>query len=262
MSASVAASRGYVITVCGGQGGCGTSEVAALLARSLAAAGGAVAAVDAAEGEGTLGMLLGLDPEAQGERMAAWVQAVVDGPVGHPAVIDHMLTPTASGVQLVRGAAGLGWSLGEPVLLGRVAQSIAAVRDWVVLDAPALPTAAAVGAWRAARTLVLVTGPKPQDLYRAHQTLTAIAAEGVRVGGVLVDCAHGEPAPDGGEIAAALDVPLLGVVPWDRALAAGSTPRPLGGPFGCAVRAGLSSVASGMAPPAMPWWQRYGRGAG
>ena len=254
--------QGSVIAVCGGQGGCGATEVAALLARALAATGKTVAAIDASEGEGPLGMLLGLDPDGPGERMAAWAQAVVDGPIGHPAVLEHMLAPTASGVQLVRGTAGLRWSLGEPALLGRIAQSLAAVRDWVVCDAPALPTAAAVGAWRAAGTVVLVTGPKPQDLYRAHQILTAAAAEGVRVGGVLVDCAHGEPAPDGGEIAGALDVPLLGVVPWDRALAAGSTPRPLGGLFGCAVRGGLSSVASGIAPPAVPWWQRYGRGAG
>jgi MinD-like ATPase involved in chromosome partitioning or flagellar assembly len=246
--------RGSVIAVCGGQGGCGTSEVAALLARALAAAGGTVAAVDAAEGEGALGMLLGLDPEAPGERMAAWAQAVADGPVGHPAVIDHMLTPTSSGVHLARGAAGLRWSLGEPALLGRIAQSLAAVREWVVLDTPALPTAAAVGAWRAAGTLVLVTGPKPQDLYRAHQTLTALAAEGVRVGGVLVDCAHGEPAPDGGEISSALDVPLLGVVPWDRALASGSGPRLLDGPFGRAVRRGLAALAPAIAPESRAWW--------
>ena len=246
---------GSVIAVCGGQGGCGTSEVAALLARALAATGGTVAAVDAGEGEGTLGMLLGLDPAAPGERMAAWAQAVAAGPVGHPAVIDHMLTPTSSGVQLVRGAAGLGWSLGEPVLLGRVAQSIAAVRDWVVLDAPALPTAAAVGAWRAARTLVLVTGPKPQDLYRTHQTLTAIAAEGLRVAGLLVDCAHGEPVADGGEIATAMEVPLLGVVPWDRALAGGSRPRMLDGPFGRAVRRSLAALAPAIAPEPRAWWR-------
>lgn len=247
--------RGSVIVVCGGQGGCGTSEVAALAARALAATGGTVAAVDAGEGEGTLGMLLGLAPAAPGERMAAWAQAVADGPVSHPAVIDHMLTPTASGVHLVRGMAGLRWSLGEPALLGRIVQSIAAVREWIVLDAPALPTAAAVGAWRAAGSLVLVTGPKPQDLYRAHQTLAAIAAEGPRVAGLLVDCAHGEPAPDGAEIASALEVPLLGVVPWDRALARGSAARALDGPFGRAVRRGLAALAPAIAPESRSWWR-------
>ena len=246
--------RGSVIAVCGGQGGCGTSEVAALLARTLAAAGGTVAAIDAAEGEGTLGMLLGLDPAAPGERMDAWAQAVADGPVGHPAVIDHMLTPTASGVRLVRGVAGLRWSLGEPALLGRIVQSIATVGDWVVLDAPALPTAAALGAWRSAGALVLVTGPKPQALYRAHQALNAIAAEGPRVAGLLVDCAHGEPAPDGAAIAAALEVPLLGVLPWDRALADGSAPRRLDGPFGRAVRRGLAALAPAITPESRPWW--------
>ena len=260
MSGSAATGRGSVIAVVGGQGGCGATEVAALLARALAAAGRTVAAIDASEGEGPLGMLLGVDPDGPGERMAAWAQAVVDGPIGHPAVLEHMLSPTSCGVHLVRGTAGLRWSLGEPARLGRIAQSLTAVRDWVVCDAPALPTAAAVGAWRAAGTLVLVTGPKPQDLYRAHQILTAAAAEGVRVGGVLVNCAHGEPVPDGGEIAAALDVPLLGVVPWDRALAAGSEARPLGGPFGRAVRGALGSVAAGIAPSAVPWWPRYGRG--
>ena len=260
MSASAAAGRGSVIAVCGGQGGCGATEVAALLARALAAGGKTVAAIDASEGEGPLGMLLGVDPDGPGERMAAWAQAVIDGPIGHPAVIEHMLAPTSSGVHLVRGTAGLRWSLEEPARLGRIAQSLVAVRDWVVCDAPALPTAAAVGAWRAAGTLVLVTGPKPQDLYRAHQILTATAAEGVRVGGVLVNCAHGEPAPDGAEIAAALDVPLLGVVSWDRALVAGSEPRLLGGPFGRGVRGGLSTVAAGIATAAVPWWQRFGRG--
>ena len=262
MSVGAPVGRGFVVAVCGGQGGCGATEVAALLARALAATGKAVAAIDASEGEGPLGMLLGLDPGAGGERMAAWAQAVVDGPLGHPAVLEHMLAPTASGVHLVRGTAGLRWSLGEPALVGRIVQSLAAVRDWVVCDAPALPTAGAVGAWRAADALLLVTGPKPADLYRAHQTLVAIAAEGLRVRGLIVNAAHAESAPAGEEIASALEVPLLGVVPWDRALAAGSVPRALDGPFGCAVRAGLVSVAPGIAPAARPWWRRHGRDAG
>ena len=262
MSVGAPVGRGFVVAVCGGQGGCGATEVAALLARALAATGKAVAAIDASEGEGPLGMLLGLDPGAGGERMAAWAQAVVDGPLGHPAVLEHMLAPTASGVHLVRGTAGLRWSLAEPALLGRIAQSLAAVRDWVVCDAPALPTAGAVGAWRAADAVLLVSGPKPADLYRAHQTLAAIAAEGLRVRGLIVNAAHAEPLPAGEEVAAALEVPLLGVVPWDRALASGPAQPALDGPFGCAVRAGLASVAPGIAPPPRLWWRRHRRDAG
>lgn len=243
---------GTTVAIAGGPGGAGRSEVAAVLARAAAALGRRVVAVDAAEGEGPLGMLLGLDPRDAHDRMDAWAAAVAAGPVSNPGVIDNMLAPTASGVRQVRGLGTLGWSLPEPELLGRVIESLAAVADLIVVDCPGLPTAAALGAWRAADAIVLVTGPKPSDLYVTQQAAHAVG----RPVSVLLNCAHGEPRPEAAEMAAALDLPVLGTVPWDRALAGGCTPRALDGPFARAVRATLDPLARGIAPVPQPWWRR------
>jgi|GEM_PF-3698189 len=106
-----------IVAIAGGPGGAGRTEVAAVLARAAGALGRRVAAVDAAEGEGPLGMLLGLDPEDARERMAAWAQAVADGPVSNAGIIAADAQQAAV-TELAQGGLRLGNEVPNPTQAG------------------------------------------------------------------------------------------------------------------------------------------------
>jgi|GEM_PF-4050272 len=248
-----------VITVAGLRGGAGKSEVAAILAAAAVKAGRRVVAIDAHEAEGPMPMLLGLAPSDTHERLRSWAGAVVDGPLANAGVAASMLAPTAVGVDLVRGEATLRYSLPDPVLMQRIAETLAAIYDVVVIDSGPLPTPAALGAARASGALIFVTDPTLAGFYQTRHLSEALTAQGIRPRGVLVNCAHGEPLPEPADLPDMAETAYLGAIPWDRALLGDQRPRQSDGPFARAVRTALDPLLPGIAPPQpRPWWSHKG----
>lgn len=247
-----------IVTIAGLRGGTGKSEIAAVLAAAAAQAGRRVAAIDAHEAEGPLPMLLGLDPEDTHERMRSWAAAVEDGPLSNTGVAAGMMAPTATGVDMVRGEASLRYSLPDPVLMERIAGTLAGMYDLVVIDSGPLPTPAALGAARIAGALFLVTDPTLAGFYQTRHLVEALAGSEIRPKGLLVNCPHHEPLPEPADLP---DLPdtgtYLGAIPWDKALLGDQRPRDLTGPFAAAVRDALDPILPGIAPPPPKrWWRR------
>jgi len=252
-----------VIAFVGARGGVGRSEIAAVFARASAKAGHKVAVMDAHEGEGPVGVLLGTDPHDTHERLPAWAAAVADGPIGNEGLVSSMVAVSPDGVGLVRGAFGLGWTLDNAALMDSIIRSLERVYEVIAIACPPLPTAAVLGALRAASAIVVVTDPGTAGLHQTAQFLALLREEKRPPAGVLLTCPHGETAPDAGGVAELLGCSVLGMVPFDRALGVSAPPRVLDGPFARAVRVALDPVVPGIAPAMRTtWWRRRSRDGG
>ncbi len=252
-----------VLALVGARGGVGRSEIASVFARAVAQTGTSVAVIDAHEGEGPVGMLLGIDPHDTHERLPAWAAAVADGPIGNEGLLHSMVATSPDGVGLVRGAFGFGWTLEHPAWMDNIIQSVQAVYAVVVIVCPPMATAATLGALRTAGIIVLVTDPSTAGLHQTAQFLALLQEEKRPPAGVLITCPHAEVVPDRGVVAELLGCSVLGVVPFDRTLAIAAPPRALDGPFARSVRVALDPMVPGIAP-ATPraWWRRRSRGRG
>lgn len=229
--------RARVTVVVGAVGGVGASTLAALLARRRVAAGRTVVLVDLDVGRGGVDVLLGLE-QASGVR---WTDlAGVRGTLG-PEDLDGLL-PSWRGVDVlsagrvpaggVRAAGGMSrgadGALGGADAVAAVCGALASARRDVVVDLPAavVRTGGDEPPWRellgVGRVLV-VTG---QDVLGVAGGVAALAALGTACdAGVLRRRRGARVAP--GEAAAALGVPIAGLLPADGAVAS-STDRGLG----------------------------------
>ena len=246
-----------VVAFAGARGGVGRSEIAVVFARSAAKAGHKAAVIDAHEGEGSAGMLLGIDPHDTHERLPAWAAAVADGPIGNEGLVARMVAQGVDGVALVRGASGFGWTLDNPVSMDRIVRSLEPVYEVIAIACPPVPTPAAFGAVRAAGSVVVVSAPATVGLYQTLQFLDLLREEKRPPRGLVVTCPHGERVGSAEPIADLLQCPVLGIAPFDRGLGGIGRPRDLDGAFGRAVRVALDPILPGIAPAARKvWWKR------
>lgn len=246
-----------VVAFAGARGGVGRSEIAAVFARATARVGHRSVVIDAHEGEGPLGMLLGIDPSDTHERLPAWAAAVADGPIGNEGLVARMVAQGVDGVALVRGASGFDWTLDNPVSMDRIVRSLEPVYEVIAIACPPLPTPATLGAVRVARSLVVVSDPSAAGLHQTVQFLGLLREEKRPPRGLVITCPHGERVNSADGIADLLGCAVLGIVPFDRGLGGISRPRDLEGAFGRAVRTALDPMLPGIASAARKaWWRR------
>lgn len=225
-----------VVAVVGGSGGAGASTVAASLALASARGGSPAALVDADPYGGGLDLLLGAE-RTPGHRWSRLTGA--QGEVGD---IRGVL-PAVEGVTLVAMDRAVG-ELPGVTAVQAVVRSLARHHRLVVIDAGRTP-------WPAVRGLVRTAG---RTLVVASAGVRSVASAGSVVrawelpdAGVVV---RGTPRlrvpPE--LVAEALDLPLAGVLPFDRRLAgaAEAGEPPLGGrTWDRAVRRLLATTTQG-----------------
>lgn len=194
------------VAVVGGAGGVGTSTLAAGLACAVAAGGGRAALVDLDATGGGCDLLLGA------ERLPGWRWDRLRSARGQISDITGQV-PEADGVTVVSMARTGETSAGRDAVAA-VVDSLSRTHRLVVLDVGRSLDAGGREALRGADHTVLVS---PGDVRGVAASRATSAAGDVRAMGVVVRRrSRAAVAPD--DVAAALGLPLLGVLPDDSSL--------------------------------------------
>ncbi|MBA8793999.1 secretion/DNA translocation related CpaE-like protein [Friedmanniella endophytica] len=232
-----AAGHGRVVAVLGGSGGVGASTVAAALAVGAAEAGHRALLVDLDPWGGGIDLLMGAEDQP------GWRWPRLAGARGHVAdLLEHL--PRAAEVSVLSmervSRTRDGEENGEPspASVRSVLASVVRRCALVVVDLPRSPGPAADEVVRASSEVVVVCAAEVRAIAAARVLLDRLRSEG-HDPAVLVRRSRGALPAE--RVAAALDAPLLAVLPDDpavhRAEAAGEPP-------GRARRSPLARTAS------------------
>lgn len=203
---------GVVVGVVGGRGGAGASVLASALAVTAAHSGRRTMLVDADPLGGGLDLLLGRESYA-GARWPDLSTTPTGGVSGE--VIDTL--PRVGELSL------LSWDRGEqlaiaPRTLRQLLDIARRGSDLVVVDLPRAPDEAAKAALDATDVVVLVVPAEVRAVAAASRVISVIRPHCEQLRVVVRT-----PAPAGissAEVAAALQLPLLGTMQWEPSLAA------------------------------------------
>ena len=200
------AAAGAVVAVVGGSGGVGASTLAAGLALDAARGGRSAAVLEVDEGSGGIDLLLGA------ERAPGWRWPRLVGARGEVGDVRSLL-PRVSGVPFVAMGRGetAGPLPGDAVVA--VLGTLARHHDLVVVDAGRAPTAVARHTVQTADAVLLVCAGDARGVAAAAATRDRFAWAS---GAVVVRAAAQGAVPEA--VAAALGMPLAGVLPHDRRL--------------------------------------------
>ncbi len=230
------AAAGAVVAVVGGSGGVGASTLAVGLALEAARARRTAAVMEVDEVGGGVDLLLGA------ERSPGWRWPRLVGARGEVGDVRGLL-PRVAGVPFV--AMGRGESAGPlpgdavVAVLGTLSRH----HDLVVVDAGRAPTTVARHTVQTADTVLLVCAGDARGVAAAAATRDRF---GWASGSVVVRAVPGGAVPEA--VAAALGMPLAGVLPLDRRLpgaaAEGLSPVAAGRRW----RRGVAALASAMLP--------------
>ncbi len=202
--------RGRVVCLVGGSGGVGTSTCATGLAVTAAGSGWRVALVDADERSGGLDLLLGA------EQTAGWRWPRLAGARGHLGDLRGQL-PVAAGVDVLAMARGPEPAGPLPAdQLAAVLLSLQRSHQLVVVDLPRRLTGATRQVLRTADLTLLLVRADLRGVAAAREVAHELAPA---CGPLAVLVREGRlRGLDAQAAAAAVDLPLIGVVPSDDAL--------------------------------------------
>jgi CheY-like chemotaxis protein len=204
---------GRIVGFMGAKGGVGTTSLAVNVAAALAARGNSVTAVELRSVRGSFASHFARPARQDLSSLAALTpEQLTDEVVG------GLLVEQPSGVRVLYGPPGTAGP--EPVPSPEVTEALlgelARTAQFTVLDVPSWPLASTAVALGKCELLVLVSEATPEGLragQAACEMLDAWAVGGTLRALVVVNRSPALMAAKAADIAAALHMPLLGVVP-------------------------------------------------
>ncbi len=198
-----------VYAIASGKGGVGKTTTTVNLGTALAQAGKQVAIVDVDLGMANLAGFVSLSPDS------TTLHDVLAG----GASIDDARYRLAENIVAVPSGRDLEeYAKTSPEGLSDVVDTLREQFDYVFLDVGAGVSHETVLPLGLADAVYLISTPEPASVHDANKTLELTDRAGGAVTGLIITCTRASSDVDHDEIAARLEVPLLGTIPEDPAV--------------------------------------------
>lgn len=199
-------SQETVYAIASGKGGVGKTTTTVNLGTALAQAGKRVAIVDADLGMANLAGFVSLNPGS------TTLHDVLSG----DATVDDATYRLADNIVAIPSATALDdYADTSPEGLGEVVSELRSTFDYVFLDVGAGVSHETVLPLGLADAVVLVSTPEPAAVHDCKKTIELTTRAGGTVAGLVITRTRPKSDVSHEEIAARLDVPLLGTIPED-----------------------------------------------